>query len=240
MKRLITLILLASLSFCGYASGDMELQEADIDLSNSESLQRGAKHFVTYCLGCHSVKHMRYQRMAQDFGIDDKKVLKDIAIQGATIYDQLHTAMNKHDAEKWFGVQPPDLSLIGRSRGTDWLYSYLKGFYNDKTKPLGTNNTVFKDVGMPNVFWELQGLQKPVFHLVDGQQQIEKLVISEPGKLSEPAFDLMVNDLVNFLVYAGEPIQLERQRLGKYVLFFFLIFSVIAYKLKKEYWKDID
>jgi ubiquinol-cytochrome c reductase cytochrome c1 subunit len=240
MKRLITLFLMATLSFCSYASEDMALQEADIDLSDSESLQRGAKHYVDNCLSCHSLKHIRYQRMALDFEIDDKKVLKDIAIEGATIYDQLHSAMNSHDAEKWFGVQPPDLSLIGRSRGADWLYSYLKGFYVDKTKPLGINNTVFKDVGMPNVFWQLQGQQKPVFHLVDGQQQIEKLVITEPGKLSEQEFDLMVNDLVNFLVYVGEPVQMERHRLGKYVLFFLLIFSVIAYKLKKEYWKDID
>jgi ubiquinol-cytochrome c reductase cytochrome c1 subunit len=177
--------------------------------------------------------------MALDFGVDEKQVVKDIAPEGASVYDQLYTAMNKPDAEKWFGVQPPDLSLIGRSRGADWLYSYLKGFYGDKTKPLGTNNIVFKDVGMPNVFWQVQGLQKPVFHRVDGQEQIEKLVITEPGKLTEEEFDLLVNDLVNFLVYVGEPVQLERQRLGKYVLFFLLIFSVIAYKLKKEYWKDI-
>ncbi|SJM90257.1 Cytochrome c1 [Crenothrix polyspora] len=240
MKRLITLFLLVTLSFCGYASEEIELQDANIDLSDSKSLERGAKHFVTYCLGCHSVKHIRYQRMALDFGIDEKQLVKDVAPEGAGVYDQMYTAMNKHDAEKWFGVQPPDLSLIGRSRGADWLYSYLKGFYADKTKPLGTNNTVFKDVGMPNVFWELQGQQKPVFHLVDGQQQIEKLSMIEPGKLSEQEFDLLVTDLVNFLVYVGEPIQLERQRLGKYVLFFLLIFSVIAYKLKKEYWKDID
>lgn len=239
MKRLITLFLLVIMPFCSYASEGVELQEANIDLSDSESLERGAKYFVENCLGCHAAKHIRYQRMALDFGVDEKQLLKDIAPPGVGIYEQLHSAMNAHDAEKWFGVQPPDLSLIGRSRGADWLYSYLKGFYVDKTKPLGVNNTVFKDVGMPNVFWQLQGQQKPVFHLVDGQQQIEKLVISEPGKLTEQEFDLMVNDLVNFLVYVGEPVQLERQRLGKYVLFFLLIFSVVAYKLKKEYWQDI-
>jgi ubiquinol-cytochrome c reductase cytochrome c1 subunit len=239
MKRLITLFLLVTLSFCGYASEDIELQEANVDLSDTESLERGAKHFVTYCLGCHSIKHIRYQRMALDFGVDEKQVVKDIAPEGASVYDQLYTAMNAHDAQKWFGIQPPDLSLIARSRSADWLYSYLKGFYHDKTKPLGTNNIIFKDVGMPNVFWQLQGVQKPVFHMEDNQQKIEKLVVTEPGKLSAEEFDLLVNDLVNFLVYVGEPVQMERQRLGKYVLFFLLIFSVLAYYLKKEYWKDI-
>lgn len=239
MKKLITLFLLLTLSFCGYASEDIELQEANIDLSDSESLQRGAKHFVTYCLGCHSLKHIRYQRMALDFGIDEKQMLKNIAPKEATPYDKLYTAMSGHDAEKWFGIQPPDLSLIARSRGADWLYTYLKSFYTDHTKPLGTNNIVFKDVGMPNVFWQLQGLQQPIVKLEDGQSKIESLMLTQPGKLSTEEFDLLANDLTNFLVYVGEPIKMERQRLGKYVIFFLLIFSVLAYLLKKEYWKDI-
>lgn len=239
MKKLITLFLLLALSFGAYASKDMELQEADIDLTDNASLQRGAKHFVTYCLGCHSVKHIRYLRIALDVDVDQKKMLKDIAPEGASIYDQLHSAMNAHDAEKWFGIQPPDLSLIARSRGADWLYSYLKGFYIDKSKPFGVNNTVFEDVGMPNVLWQLQGQQRPIFKTVDGQQTIEKLVIEEKGTLSEQEFDLLVNDLVNFLVYVGEPVQLERQRLGKYVIFFIIMFLGLAYLLKKEYWKDI-
>jgi len=239
MKKLITLFLFLMLSFGAYASKEMELQEADIDLTDNASLQRGAKHFVTYCLGCHSVKHIRYLRIALDVDVDQKKMLKDIAPEGASIYDQLHSAMNAHDAEKWFGTQPPDLSLIARSRGADWLYSYLKGFYIDKSKPFGVNNTVFEDVGMPNVLWQLQGQQRPIFKTVDGQQTIDKLVIEEKGTLSEQEFDLLVNDLVNFLVYVGEPVQLERQRLGKYVLFFIFMFLGLAYLLKKEYWKDV-
>ncbi|MDD5412816.1 MAG: cytochrome c1 [Methylobacter sp.] len=239
MKKLITLFLLLTLSFGAYASKEMELQEADIDLTDNASLQRGAKHFVTYCLGCHSVKHIRYLRIALDVDVDQKKMLKDIAPEGASIYDQLHSAMNAHDAEKWFGTQPPDLSLIARSRGADWLYSYLKGFYIDKSKPYGVNNTVFEDVGMPNVLWQLQGQQRPIFKTVDGQQTIDKLVIEEKGTLSEKEFDRLVNDLVNFLVYVGEPVQLERQRLGKYVLFFIFMFLGLAYLLKKEYWKDV-
>jgi ubiquinol-cytochrome c reductase cytochrome c1 subunit len=240
MKNLITLFLLATLCFAVNASEDIKLQEADVDLTDNESLQRGAQHFVTYCLGCHSIKHIRYLRMAIDFDVDNKKVLKDIAPEGAGIYDKLYTAMNAHDAEKWFGIQPPDLSLIARSRTPDWLYSYLKGFYTDPAKPpLGVNNVVFKDVGMPNVFWQLQGQQDAVYKTVDGQKVIDRLVLREPGTLSEQEFDHMVNDLVNFLVYVGEPVKLERERMGKYVLFFLFMFLIIAYLLKKEYWKDV-
>ena len=237
MKKLIIMLLL-TLSFAAIANEEIELQSARIDLSNNESLQRGAKNFVTYCLGCHSAKHIRYLRIANDVGADPQKVLKDIAPEGASIYDQLHSAMNKHDAEKWFGTQPPDLSLIARSRGADWLYSYLKSYYVDTTKPLGVNNLIFKDTAMPNPLWQLQGEQhaeqrKTIYG------EYTKLVIEEPGTLSEKDFDLFVNDLVNFLVYVGEPVQLERQRIGKYVILFLLLFLVIAYLLKKEFWKDI-
>ena len=237
MKKLL-IILLLTFSFGAIANEAIELQSARIDLSNNESLQRGAKHFVTYCLGCHSAKHIRYLRIANDVGADPQKVLKDIAPEGASIYDQLHSAMNKHDAEKWFGTQPPDLSLIARSRGADWLYSYLKSYYIDTTKPLGVNNLVFKDTAMPNPLWQLQGEQhaeqrKTIYG------EYTKLVIEKQGTLSEKDFDLFVNDLVNFLVYVGEPVQLERQRIGKYVILFLLLFLVIAYLLKKEFWKDI-
>jgi ubiquinol-cytochrome c reductase cytochrome c1 subunit len=237
MKKLL-IILLLTLSFDAIANEEIELQSAKIDLSDNESLQRGAKHFVTYCLGCHSAKHIRYLRIANDVGVDPQKVLKDIAPEGASIYDQLHSAMNKHDAEKWFGTQPPDLSLIARSRGPDWLYSYLKSYYVDASKPLGVNNLVFKDTAMPNPLWQLQGEQhaeqrKTIYG------EYTKLIIEEHGTLSEKDFDLFVNDLVNFLVYVGEPVQLERQRIGKYVILFLLLFLVIAYLLKKEFWQDV-
>ena len=238
MKNLLALLLLLTLSFGVAASEEIELHKAKIDLADNDSLQRGAQHFVTYCLGCHSAKHIRYLRIAIDVGADPQKVLKDIAPEGASIYDQLHSAMNKHDAEKWFGTQPPDLSLIARSRGADWLYSYLKSYYLDDTKPLGVNNLIFQDTAMPNPLWQLQGEQTAeTRRTIWGEYT--KLVIEEPGILSEKEFDLFVNDLVNFLVYVGEPVQLERQRIGKYVIFFLIMFLVIAYLLKKEYWKDV-
>jgi ubiquinol-cytochrome c reductase cytochrome c1 subunit len=239
MKNLIALILLLTLSFGVVASEAIELQEADIDLSDNESLQRGAQHFVTYCLGCHSAKHMRYLRFALDAEVDQKKVLKDIAPEGASIYDQLRSAMNKHDAEKWFGVQPPDLSLIARSRGADWLYSYLKSYYLDASRPFGVNNLVYEDTAMPNPLWQLQGEQhSEIRKTIYGEYT--KLVLEETGTLSEKEFDIFVNDLVNFLVYVGEPVQLERERIGKYVIIFLFMFLIIAYLLKKEYWQDVD
>ncbi len=239
MKKITNTLLLFLLPFTAFASGGVELQEADIDLSDSASLQRGAKYYVTYCLGCHSAKHIRYIRMAKDFNISKEKVLEEIAPEGNGIYESMITAMNAHDAEKWFGIKPPDLSLIARSRGPDWLVTYLKGFYVDKSKVLGVNNTVFKDVGMPNVLWQLQGEQRPVFKKADGQTTIDRLVLKKPGTMTEKQFDRMVNDLVNFLVYVGEPHQLERLRLGKYVLLYLFMFLILAYLLKKEYWKDI-
>ncbi|MCF6205105.1 MAG: cytochrome c1 [Methylococcaceae bacterium] len=239
MKKIIyTLLFLLPLGTLA-AAGTVNLQSVDIDLSDFKTIQKGAKHYVNYCLGCHSTKYMRYKRIALDLEIDDDVVLKEIAPEGARIYDQMHSAMNDHDSKKWFGVTPPDLSLIARSRGGDWLYSYLKGFYVDKSKPLGVNNTIFKDVGMPNVLWKLQGIQTPVIKNVKGEEVISYLELEEPGTMSRAAFDQMVTELVNFLVYVGEPVQLERQQMGKYVLFYLLLFGVIAYFLKKEYWKDI-
>lgn len=240
MKTINRILLLLLLPVCVYASGnEAELEEANVNLNDKKSLLRGAGHYVTYCLGCHSAKHFRYLNVAHDFGATEEQVLKEIAPEGATIYDKMLTAMNAHDANRWFGIKPPDLSLIARARGADWLYSYLKGFYSDPGKPLGTNNTIFKDVGMPNVFWQVQGTQEAVITEENGQQVLEGLVLTEPGKLSPKEFDQLVTDLVNFLVFIGEPHQQERRSLGIFVLLFIAIFTYIAYLLKKEYWKDI-
>ncbi len=239
MKKLLSLLFLM-LSFSVQASGGgFDLESPDIDLSDYPSLERGAKYYVTYCLGCHSAKHIRYKRIAQDLHLDEAEILKNVAPLGAGIYDQMHSAMNAHDAEKWFGTTPPDLSLIARSRGADWLYTYLKSFYAEPGKPTGVNNAVFKDVAMPNVFWQLQGTQIAVSKTVDGHEQVTGLKLERPGQLSPKEFDKLVNDLVNFMVYVGEPVQLERVTMGKYVIFFIIMFIAVAFLLKKEYWKDI-
>ena len=169
MRKLITTLLM--LPFVAMAAGgDYKLDDAQIDITDNLSLQRGAKNYVTYCLGCHSAKHIRYIRMAYDFDIEEEQVLEEIAPEGASIYDNMHSAMNEHDAERWFGITPPDLSLIARSRGPDWLYTYLKSFYVDKSKTLGVNNAVLKDVGMPNPLWQLQGLQQAEYRNISGKE----------------------------------------------------------------------
>lgn len=239
MKNLILPLLLLLLPLNLYASGDIDLQKADIDLSDDASLERGAEHYVAYCLGCHSVKYIRYLRLSKDLEIPEDEILKKVAPIGAGIYDKMLTAMNAHDSRKWFGTEPPDLSLVARSRGADWIYTYLKSFYADPKAPTGSNNLVFPDVGMPNMLWQLQGEQAPVFNMVDKQQIIDHLEKANPGTLTDEEFDLFVNDLVNFLVYVSEPAQLDRKSMGKYVLFFIFMFLIVAYLLKKEYWKDI-
>lgn len=239
MKKLLQSCLLLLMPLGVFAAGGMDLDSADYDLSDKESLENGAHLYVQYCLSCHSTKYIRYLNLADDFGIEQQEILEKVAPEGAGIYDKMLTAMNGHDAKKWFGTQPPDLSLIARSRGADWIYSYLKGFYIDPAKLLGVNNAIYPDVGMPNPLWKLQGKQKAVHETVDGQEVITELVIEERGTMSAEEFDKSVNDIVNFLVYAGEPMQLERISMGKYVLFFILLFGVIAYLLKKEYWKDV-
>jgi ubiquinol-cytochrome c reductase cytochrome c1 subunit len=242
MKTFIALVILA-LSFGAQAvEGTLPLEKADVDVFELDSVRRGAGYFVDYCMSCHSVKHLRYSRLARDLKMTEADLRKDVMPDGAKIHESLLTSFNPEDAVKWFGVAPPDLSLVARARGANWLYSYLRGFYLDSspTRPTGVNNAYFKDVAMPNVFWDLQGLQKPVYTIEDGKEVLERLENVGGGKMSPKEFDQAMLDLVNFLVYAAEPAQYERLRLGKYVLFTLLLLAVVLYKLKKEYWKDIQ
>lgn len=241
MKTFIALVIFA-LSFGAQAvEGLLPLEKADVDVFELESVRRGAGYFVDYCMSCHSIKHLRYSRLARDLKMAEAELRKDVMPDGAKIHESLLTALDREDAVKWFGVAPPDLSLVARARGADWLYSYLRGFYLDSspTRPTGVNNAYFKDVAMPNVFWDLQGLQKPVYTIQDGKEVLERLENVGGGKMSPDEFDQVMLDLVNFLVYAAEPAQYDRLRLGKYVIFALLVLAVILFKLKKEYWKDI-
>jgi ubiquinol-cytochrome c reductase cytochrome c1 subunit len=239
MKKLIALLLLLNPLFIQASVDGIELDEIDVDLSDSAALTRGAEHFVKYCLGCHSAKHIRYSRIAKDFDLTKTEILV-IAPEGTGIYDPMHSVMSPENAEIWFGgAIAPDLSLVGRARGADWLYTYLKSFYVDESKSLGTNNLVFKDVGMPNVLYNLQGRQEATFKETGGTRINTGLQITKAGTLSEEEFDKFTQELVGFLVYVGEPSKLERITMGKYVLLFILLFIFVAYLLKKEYWKDI-
>lgn len=244
MKKLSIVLLVLFSSQLFAASGGIALESARIDLDNKASLQRGAKYFVNYCLSCHSAKQLRYSRMATDLEIPPELVELNLMFTGEKIFDGMTISMRPKDAEKWFGVNPPDLSLIARSRGSDWLYTYLKSFYVDETRPFGVDNALFPKVGMPHVLADLQGLQKAVYKDVDLEdgsvrRVIDHLEISEPGRMNEKEFDKAMNDLVNFMTYMGEPAKLERQRLGWKVLVFILLMLLVFYFLKKEYWKDI-
>jgi ubiquinol-cytochrome c reductase cytochrome c1 subunit len=243
MKRLIiaSILLLAPALAPASGGGGVHLEDADIDLADKESLQRGAKYFVSYCMGCHSLKYMRYNRMGKDLGLDEVQVRQDFIFTNAKPGDLMEGSMRPKDAEKWFGTAVPDLTLVTRWRSSDWLYTYLKSFYQDEERPYGFNNAVFPDVGMPHVLAGLQGVQKAVFAESEdeGHGPVEGFEMVHPGSMSPEEYDRMVLDLTNFLTYAGEPMKLERQRLGVYVLLFLGLFFVLAYLLKKEYWKDV-
>ncbi|BAN34450.1 ubiquinol-cytochrome c reductase cytochrome c1 subunit [Sulfuricella denitrificans skB26] len=236
MKKILFLVSLLA-STMAFASSDLHLDKAPTNLSDQQSLQRGAKTFVNYCLSCHSAQAMRYNRL-QDIGLTEQQIKDNLIFTDAKVGDTMTNNMSKKDAKVWFGAPPPDLSVIARFRGVDWLYTYLRGFYRDETRPTGWNNVAFDKVGMPHVLNELQGEQ--VLHVEKhGEHETHKLMLAKPGKMTPVEYDGMVADLVNYLDYMGEPAKTKRMTLGIYVLLFLAIFFVPAYYLKKEYWKDI-
>jgi len=245
MKKLVIAFVMAALPVLAQAAGDgVHLDEAPVNLRDQASLQRGAQLFVNYCLSCHSAQFLRYNRMGEDLGISDEQLKANMMFGTDKVGDTMTIAMPPKAAKVWFGNPPPDLSVIARARGADWLYTYLRTFYVDEAKPFGVNNAVFPDVGMPHVLWELQGMQKAVMHTTtteDGTSHtaIVGYELVKPGTMAPAEYDAAVGDLVNFLVYMGEPTQLKRQELGVKVLIFLAFFFVLAYLLKKEYWKDI-
>jgi ubiquinol-cytochrome c reductase cytochrome c1 subunit len=217
---------------------------ANVDVGNVPSLQRGARNFVNYCLGCHSAQYVRYNRLAQDLQISEDQLIANLMFAAEKPQETMTIAMRAEDAKRWFGVAPPDLSLIARSRGADYLFNFLRGFYVDASRPTGVNNVMLPNAAMPHVLWELQGAQEAVLEdraLPGGGTEtvLEELRLASPGKLSPEQYDQFVRDIVNFLVYVGEPMQLERQRLGLWVLAFLLVFGILAYLLKQEIWKDV-
>lgn len=217
MKRLVAVILISFLPALGLAAGghDVELEKAPVNLQDKVSLQNGAKLFVNYCMGCHSLEYLRYGRMAEDLGMPEEAVLKYLNFTSGKIGDQMKNAMQAEDGKAWFGTAPPDLTLAARHRSPDWIYSYLISFYEDASRPYGYNNMVFPNVGMPNVMAVMQ------------------------EELGEEEFNAAMGDITNFLTYAAEPMAPQRERLGVYVLIFLAILLVPAYLLKKEYWKDV-
>jgi ubiquinol-cytochrome c reductase cytochrome c1 subunit len=226
------------------SGGGGDLMHANTDVSNTASVQRGARNFVNYCFGCHSAKYVRYNRIASDLGLTEEQVKQNLMFRGERTSETMENAMLPKDAEKWFGKAPPDLSLIARSRTPDYLYTFLKSFYADASRPTGVNNRVLEGAAMPNVLAELQGTQEAVYEgSADAEGNMQKHFKGfkelSKGSMTAEEFDGFVRDTVNFLDYIGEPIQLERKNLGYGVLFFLFVFFGFAYALKKEYWKDV-
>ena len=244
MKKWI-LVLFAMLPSLAMAAGaNVPLDKANNDLSDQASLQNGAKLFMNYCFGCHSAQYQRYERVATDLGIPADLMKENLIFNPeAKIGNLMENAIPEESAAKWFGGPPPDLTLVARVRGTDWLYTYLRSFYADPSRPFGVNNIVFPSVGMPHVLEELQGIPQPVFEtkMVDGEEH--KVVVGTKtdgtGELHTEEYDRAVRDLVNFLEYSGDPVKLERHALGWWVMGFLVLLTIVVVLLKKEYWRDV-
>ncbi|HZJ94635.1 MAG TPA: cytochrome c1 [Thiopseudomonas sp.] len=255
MKKKIIALLFAAIPTFGFAA--YPLDKVSIDLTDKAALQDGAQTFVNYCMGCHGAKFQRYERVATDLGISEELMMDNLVLTGASYGDHMKSSMTAENGKLWFGVAPPDLTNVARVRSADWLYTYMRTFYADPTRPYGTNNKAFPDVGMPNVLVGLQGNQiidckqvqvvengKKLFDPLTGtpitEEACDQLVV-EPntGTLSEAEFDEKIKNLVTFLEYSANPVKLKSQRIGTYVLLFLAVFFVFAYLLKREYWKDV-
>ena len=243
MKNLFSVIALVASSWAMAAGPAVHLDKAPIDLTDKASLQNGARLFQNYCLGCHQMQYQRYSRTFSDLGIPEEVGMENLMFTGEKVGDHITNNMSAKDGEKWFGATPPDLTNVARVRGPDWLYTYLRSFYADPSRPFGVNNEVFPLVGMPHVLQELQGMPYKAYEtrLVDGESKQVYVGLSTDGsgELNAEEYDRAVADLVNYLEYVGEPTKLEARELGTKVMVFLLIFFVLAYLLKKEYWKDV-
>lgn len=250
LKKLIAAI--AFIPAVAFAAGEgAALDHVQSRTNDLIALQNGAKLFVNYCLNCHSASAMRYNRL-QDIGLTEEQIKNNLLFTSDKVGDLMHVSMSAKDAKNWFGAVPPDLSVIARSKasgdgsGADYLYTYLRTFYKDETRPTGWNNLVFPNVGMPHVMWELQGIRSAKFvdekdphdpnktlHKFAGFEQIT------PGTMTSLEFDNAMTDLVAYLDWMSEPVQNTRRRLGVWVLLFLGIFLLLTWRLNASYWKDV-
>ena len=247
MKKLVTYLFFAVLllpvaSFTVTASGGTGVEHSGVNIEDTGSLQRGAKWYVNYCLGCHTISYMRYNRLAEDLDLSEDMVMQNLVNGDSKFGETMDISMDPDQAQAWFGKTPPDLSLIGRSRGADWVYSYLLGFYKDETG--AWNNTLLPNAAMPHVLWRLQGIQTPIYRQETSEggnthEIIDHFELTTPGTQSPQEYEETVRDIAAFLDYAGEPAKLKRKSIGVWVILFLALFTVIAYLLKVEYWRDV-
>jgi len=231
MKKLILAIFALVPMFAFAAGGGANLDKAGNDLTDKESLKRGFESYLNYCLGCHQLQYQRYNRTFTDLGIDEAEGVANWMPTGEKVGDHITNTMPAKEAAAWFGSAPPDLTLEARLRSPDYIYTYLRSFYVDANRPFGVNNKVFKDVGMPHVLQNLQGVRTMDEH--------GNLSEATGGSMTAEEYDTFARDLTNFLEYTGEPSKLEREAMGYKVIGFLIIFFIFSYFLKKEYWRDI-
>lgn len=251
MIRLLSLtaVLLLAAPAGWSVGGNQQLMRAPVDLSDERSLQRGARTFVNYCLGCHAAAFMRYNRLGADLRISEETLKNNFMFGADRTGNTMTVALNRSEGEQYFGVAPPDLSVTARARGADWLYAYLMTFYRDPSRPTGVNNLAYEGTAMPHVLWQLQGWQEPVYKEIvreDGTvgKVVERLELAaaptdKPVAYQDEDYQETVRDLVNFMVYLGEPIKLKRKTIGAWTIAYLLLLLVILCLLKREYWRDV-
>jgi ubiquinol-cytochrome c reductase cytochrome c1 subunit len=242
MKTILALLLcifsvLATTGRVIASEGGAHIELAGVNTRDIAAVQRGAKWFVNSCHSCHSASYMRYNRLVEDLDLSEEMVMQNLVFSEAKIGDTMDIAMKPEQAEEWFGKVPPDLSLIARSRGTDWLFSYLKNFYRDENGRW--NNLNLPNAAMPHVLWQLQGIQKPVYETEGEMKVVDHLVLEQPGLQTPEEYDTTVRDIVTFLDYMSEPAKLERKSLGIWVMLFLVVFAGLTYALKAEFWRDV-
>jgi len=247
LGRLVVLAAILATAQAHAASG-AKLDKADIDPGNIASLQRGAANFMNYCSGCHSARYVRFNTIGKYLGLSEEDLVDNLMFNAEKTFETIQASMPASDAARWYGKAPPDMSLMARAKGADYIYNFLKGFYLDPDSPTGVDNTVLAGTSMPHVLWELQGYQKALFseHVEtnsDGSttttHEFEKFELVSTGTLDVEKYESFVRDTVNFLAYIAEPIRAERRKLGTWVLIYLVVFLIIARMLKKQIWKDV-
>ena len=246
--KVVFVLAVAFFSVTAFAAGDAELESAKIEPANIESLQRGARNFMNYCSGCHSARYVRFKTIGKYLELSEEQLIDNLMFNAEKTFETMDISMRPADAERWFGTVPPDLSLMARSKGADYIFTFLQGFYLDSDSPTGVDNAVLAGTSMPHVLWELQGYQDAIYSEHTETSEAGEEIVSRhivgletvtAGSMSANEYDDFVRDTTNFLVYIAEPIRSERRELGKWVLAFLLFFFVIALMLKKQIWKDV-
>ncbi len=243
-KKVLFVLSVVFLSAAAFAAGGgADLEESKIDRDNISSLQRGARNFINYCSGCHSAKYVRYKTIGKYLELSEDQLIDNLMFNAENTFETINVSMRQEDAERWFGMAPPDLTLMARSSGADHIYNFLKSFYIDPDSPTGVDNRIVAGTSMPHVLWELQGFQKEVFEeFEDNGTVTREFGHFEPvtgGSMDAEGYDEFVRDTTNFLAYIAEPIRSERRKLGVWVLMFLVFFLVISAMLKKQIWKDV-